>query len=281
MRPFKEAISEALGSSIEERLAQFLPSGFQAIGDIAILNLKKEIFDKGEMIGRSMLAMYPNIKTVCVKLDGVKGIERAPSLEKVAGDGTETIHRENGCLYKLDVTKVMFSKGNTLERGRLAGIAKKNETVVDMFAGIGYFSLPVAKAGVKKVYAIELNPNAFEYLKQNISLNKLSNVEIFNCDNRKAPPQLEGVADRVLMGYLPETDKFLDAALWFLKPPGGIIHFHDIYKDSELWERPLNILKAAAEKHGMKLKILDKHVVKQYSPHTMHIVIDSEFRHVS
>ncbi len=278
MKPFKEALAKALEGKINERFVEFLPSGFQTIGDIAILNLRKEIFENGEMIGRSMLVLYPSLKTVCIKLDGVNGAERVPSIEKVAGDGTETIHKENGCLYKLDVTKVMFSKGNTLERGRLAGVVSKDETVVDMFSGIGYFIVPIAKSGVRKVYAIELNPNAFEYLEQNIRLNNLGNAEIFNCDNRKAPPQLEGVADRVLMGYLPSTDKFLDAAFWFLKPSGGIIHFHDVFKDSELWGKPLQILEAAAEKNCMKLKVLDKHIVKQYSPRTQHVVIDAEFK---
>ena len=281
MKPFKEALARALGENIDERLAGFLPSGFQTIGEIAILNLKKELMDKGEIIGRSMLMMYPTLKTVCIKLDGVKGVERVPSLEKVAGNGTETIHRENGCLYKLDVTKVMFSKGNTLERGRLASVVKKNETVVDMFSGIGYFSIPIAKAGVKKVYAVELNPNAFEYLEQNIKLNNLRNVETFNCDNRKAPPKLEGAADRVLMGYLPGTDKFLDAAFWFLKHEGGVIHFHDVYKDSELWDKPISMLKQAGKSHGMKLRVLGKHVVKQYAPKVQHVVIDAQFKPIS
>ncbi|MBM3303776.1 MAG: class I SAM-dependent methyltransferase family protein [Candidatus Aenigmarchaeota archaeon] len=278
MKPFKEALTKALEGRIDSRLVGLLPSGFQAVGDIAILNLRKELFDKGEMIGRSMLVLYPNLKTVCVKLDGVKGIERAPSLEKVAGDGTETIHRENGCLYKLDVTKVMFSKGNTLERGRLAGVVGKGEVVADMFAGVGYFSIPIAKAHVKKVYAIEINPSAFEYLEQNIELNNLKNVEPFCCDNRKAPEKLAHVADRVLMGYLPGTDKFLDPAFWFLKPSGGVIHFHNVYRDSELWNKPIKILEDAGRRHGMKLKILNKHIVKQYAPRMQHVVIDAEFR---
>jgi tRNA wybutosine-synthesizing protein 2 len=305
MKPFKEALTRALEGKIDERLSGFLPSGFQVVGDIAILNLRKELLDKGGIIGRSMLVIYPSIKTVCIKLDGVKGIERAPSIEKVAGDGTETIHRENNCLYKLDVTKVMFSKGNTLERGRLAGIVKKDETVADMFAGIGYFSIPVAKAGAKKVYALEINPAAFGYLEQNIKLNNLGNVEAFNCDNRKPPEKLHGVADRVLMGYLsgrggatefrknsvrPDsmrigggsslsgTDKFLDAAVWFLKPAGGVIHFHDVYRDSDLWGRPVSILSAYAKKHGMKMSVLEKHIVKQYAPRMQHVVVDAEFK---
>ena len=225
-----------------------------------------------------MLLLYPSLKTVCIKFDAVKGDDRLPSIEKLAGDGTETVHKENGCLYKLDVTTVMFSKGNVAERGRLAGVVGKNEVVVDMFAGIGYFSIPIAKAGAGKVYALEINPNTADYLEQNIALNKLDNVEPVICDNRKPPLRLEGVADRVLMGYLPGTDKFLGAAFFFLKPEGGIVHFHDIYKDAELWDKPVGVLADAAKRHGMSMKVLEKHIVKSYGPRTQHVVLDVEFR---
>jgi len=279
MRPFRQAMAEALEEELTEDEIKLLPSGFQAVGDVAVLNLNQKIIKQKKKICPAFLKLYPRFKTVCIKIDAVKGEERLPSIEKVAGNGTEAVHSENGCLYKLDVTKVMFAKGNTKERGRLAGVVRKGEVVVDMFAGIGYFSIPIAKASKAKIiHAIEINPNAFEYLEQNIRLNKLKNIEAFNCDNRKAPPQLKGIADRVLMGYLPSTDKFLDAAFWFLKPSGGIIHFHDVYRDSELWDKPVEVLKHYGCKYGMKMNVLDKHIVKQYAPRMQHVVIDAEFR---
>jgi tRNA wybutosine-synthesizing protein 2 len=278
MKPFKEALAEALEGQIEGRFMECLPSGFQTIGDIAIISLKPEVVAHKEIIGRTMLLLYPSIKTVCIKFDAVKGEDRLPSIEKLAGDGTETTHTENGCLYRLDVAKVMFSKGNVAERGRLAGAVGKDEVVVDMFAGIGYFSIPITKAGVQKVYALEINPNTEFYLEENIKLNKLANVEPVICDNRKPPQRLEGVADRVLMGYLPGTDRFLDAAFFFLKPEGGVIHFHNTYRDGELWGRPLSELEEAGKRHGMSLRVLEKHIVKQYGPRVQHVVVDAEFR---
>lgn len=279
MKPFKQELAEKLKGELNEGIVKLLPSGFQTIGFVAVLNLKPELMEFKEKIAECVLEILPNIKTVCIKFDAIKGSNRTPSVEKVAGNGTETVHSENGCLYKLDVTKVMFSKGNTKERGRLPHLVNKSETIVDMFAGIGYFSIPIAKKNPPaKIFAIDTNPISVQYLKENIKLNKIKNIEPIECDNRKAPENLKGIADRVLMGYLPGTDRFLDAAFWFLKPEGGVIHFHDIYKDSELWKKPTSILKKSGEKHGMDLKISDKHVVKQYSPKTQHIVIDAEFR---
>ncbi len=279
MKPFKQAMAKALKGEMEEDCLSMLPAGFQTIGTVAVLNLKPELKKHKEQIGRSMLELFPRLKTVCIKVDGVKGNERLPSIEKVAGNGTETVHRENGCLYRLDVTKVMFSKGNVNERGRIARLIKNGETVVDMFCGVGYFSIPIAKAGkAAKIYALDINPAAVHYLKENIRLNKISNIKPIECDNRNAPARLLGIADRVLMGYLHGTDKFLDAAFGFLKKEGGIIHFHDIYKDYELWGKPLGILESYAAKYKMRTKVLEKHVVKSYSPKTRHAVIDAELK---
>lgn len=279
MKPFKQAMAKALKGEMEEDCLSMLPAGFQTIGTVAVLNLKPELKKHKEQIGRCMLELFPRLKSVCIKLDGVKGEERLPAVEKAAGNGTETVHRESGCLYRLDVTKVMFSKGNIRERDRLAGIVKDGETIIDMFCGIGYFSIPIAKfAKPDKLYAIDINPTSIKYLKENIRLNKLDNIEPICCDNRKAPARLLGIADRVLMGYLPGTDKFLDAAFGFLKKGGGIIHFHDIYKDDELWGKPLGILESYAAKYKMRIRVLEKHVVKSYSPKTKHVVIDAEFK---
>lgn len=165
----------------------------------------------------------------------------------------------------LDASKVMFSKGNHFERQRLLKQVCANETVVDMFAGIGYFSLPLARH-VKKVYAIEKNPDAFRYLEKNIILNKALNTEAINADCREV--SLEGIADRLLMGYFPGTEKFLPVAMRFLKR-SGILHFHNVYKEDEMWEK--------AEEHMKVLKnfkIMSRKKVKSVGPRMWHVVLD-------
>jgi len=273
-------LKRILSHIIPKNKTCLLPSGFQAIGDIIILNLKPGLQEYEKQIGQAIIRSMPRIKTVAVKYSTVKGELRLPQIKPIAGNGTVTTHRENRCKYKLDVAKVMFAKGNVKERARLPRLVKPGETIVDMFAGIGYFSLPIAiHSNPRKIIAIEKNPDSVHYLNENIILNRIHNVEVIEGDNRDT--DIENVADRVIMGYLPKTEKFLPTAVNFLKEK-GTIHFHNTYKNSELWERPINELEKAAIDAGYKMdKISRKVVVKHFAPGVEHIVIDAEFKQVS
>lgn len=280
MKQFKEELKERLRGRISEDELKSLPSGFQRIGNIIIVNLKPELKQfKGE-IGEIILDCFRDVKTVCNKFGRAKNQTRTPSIGVIAGDGTETIHTENGCFYKIDVAKLMFAKGNVRERGRLPLLVKPGETVVDMFCGLGYFTIPIAKlAKPKKIYAIDINPIAIDFLKENIKLNLVSCVETILGDNRTV--SLPEKADRVIMGYLPRTYEFLPAAFGFLKD-NGVIHYHDTFRENELWEKPRKILGEQAQKAGYWLdKISYKAVVKQFAPRICHIVIDAKFRRTS
>jgi tRNA wybutosine-synthesizing protein 2 len=196
--------------------------GFQIIGSIAVLKpgLTKEF---AEQSARDILKKLPRIKSVYRYSGTVSGQLRLPKVSYVAGQKDPvTIHKENGCLYMLDITKVMFSKGNVLERARLPKLVNPGEVIADMFAGIGYFSIPLGKfSPAKKIYSIELNPVSFHFLKKNIKLNKLRDkVHPILGDCRKA--RLPEKADRIVMGYLPKTYEFLPAAFRLLKPGGPL-----------------------------------------------------------
>lgn len=275
MARIKLLLKERLKGKIPKEKLEFLPSGFQRVGDIIILNLNQEASRYSKEIAGIILEKF-KVRTVCSKFDGVKDELRKPSVRKLAGDGTKTIHKENGCLYKMDVTKVMFAKGNFTERGKLAGVVKPGETVVDMFAGIGYFSIPIAKrCRPEKIYAIDINPLAVKYLKENIRLNRVKNIEPVSGDCRDV--HIQEKADRVIMGYFPGTEKFLHRAFEFLKPEGWI-HYHNIYPEIELWEKPLSELKKASQDAGFSIVKTDKRIVKHYSPGVLHVVIDGLFR---
>lgn len=275
MKPFKQFLTDSLEGKLPDDKLDLLPSGYQKVGDIIILNLPKELEKYSKEIGKVVLdGMKP--RTVCARMGPISGEKREPEVKRIAGGGTETVHTENSCKYSLDVAKVMFAKGNVKERGRIAKMVKPGETVLDMFAGIGYFSIPIAKACPKcKVISIDVNPVSISYLTKNIMLNRIFNIEMICGDCRKT--KLRNIADRISMGYLPGTDKFLPAAFRALKKK-GVIHFHDVYKDEEIWDKPISVLEKAAKKSGYRLKkILSKVVVKQYAPRRMHIVIDAEF----
>jgi tRNA wybutosine-synthesizing protein 2 len=280
LKSIKQLLVEALKDELTQEQLKFLPSGYQKIGDIVIVNINPEIAEFKNEIGKIILKKIPNTRTVCNKIGNITDEERLPQIEIVAGDdNTETIHKEHGCLYKLDVSKVMFSKGNLKERHRLQELIKPNETVVDMFCGVGYFSIPIANfAKPSKIYAIDINPDAILYLNENIHLNKVEGkIDVILGDCREVVKKLGKIADRVIMGYLPNTSKYLDSAFAVLKEK-GIIHYHDVFKEEDLWDKPIEILKKSAEENGYVLeKILDKIIVKSYAPRVFHVVIDGKF----
>lgn len=234
------------------------PAAYQAIGKICMI---PEVKHKRK-IGQAILELYPRFETVVIKRS-VSGKFRLPNIEVIAGKkSTDTTHRENYCFFRLDVAKVMFSKGNQEEKRRIIRQVKRGEVIVDMFAGIGYFSLPIAKrTQAKRIYSIELNPESFKFLEENIRINKLGDKVIpvkGDCRKVRVPK-----ADRVLMGYLPSAKKFLTAALKLAKK-GAVIHYHTTAETE-----------AKAKKDVEKLgKILHIQKVKKYSPHKWHVVVD-------
>ncbi|VVB67377.1 tRNA(Phe) (4-demethylwyosine(37)-C(7)) aminocarboxypropyltransferase [uncultured archaeon] len=204
---------------------------------------------------------------------GIEGQLREPQRETIAGIKTETVHKENGVLFRLDARKIMFSAGNLKERMRMS-LVGKDEFVVDMFAGIGYFTLPMAvHSRPRKIMAIELNPNAYHYLCQNIHLNHVEEI-VFPIlgDCMKETPQ--GVADRVVMGMVQVTDKYLQKAILALRP-GGVLHYHQTVHS---WKFPDAVAKDvidAAAALGRKAAILQCIKVKKYSPGVVHAVVDA------
>ncbi len=236
----------------------------KVIGDILVI--KKDVENP------ELFLDIPGVNRV-VKLGRIKGLNREPEVDVLLGKGTETVHKENHCLFKLDVSRIMWSKGNTTERKRIAGIVKEGETVVDLFAGIGYFSIPIAvHSSVGKIYSVEINPTAHNYLVENISLNKVSNViEPLLGDCRDMAPR--GVADRVLMGYIGNTHHYLDVALEALKEEGGFIHYHESVPDKLKFVRPVRRIKEAAD--GYEVKVMNQKIIKKYSPGVYHVVVDA------
>ncbi|MBC7114478.1 MAG: class I SAM-dependent methyltransferase family protein [Archaeoglobi archaeon] len=247
-----------------------LPKGWQILGDVIMVKVSEE--HKRE-VGEALLRMYPRAKTVLRYL-GLKGDMRESVVEVIAGSGeTETIVRENGCLYMLDASKIMFSKGNVEERRRMSRVGE-NEEIVDMFAGVGHLSIPIAvHSRPKRILAIEINPVAYEYLKRNIELNGIRCMEAILGDCSQVTP--EGEFDRVIMGHIYLARRFLSKGIRALKEEGGILHFHDVARDSS---EPVEILRRECEREGRRARILEVRKVKSYAPRRYHYVVDAEIR---
>ena len=279
MKAFKELLIESLQKKIPRQKLDFLPSGFQLIGSIVMLNIRPELKRYEKAIGNVVLKNFGYVKTVCTR-GRISGAKREPKIKIIAGrKNAITVAKENGCLFQMDVSKLMFAKGNIKERGRLPNVVGPKETIVDMFAGIGYFSVPIAKKNpLCRIYAIEINTVAVKYLNENCVLNRITNIDVIHGDCRRESGRLRNIADRVIMGYLPKTYNYLPFAFHMLKQR-GIIHYHDIYREKELWKKPVDVLEKAAGKCGFRLKrVLYKGVVKSYAPGKFHIVVDAEFR---
>ncbi len=189
------------------------------------------------------------------------GTMRIPDIDILFGMAGEVIHQESGILYQLDVSQVMFSQGNRQEKKRISTLIRPGERVADMFAGIGYFTLSIARAG-GFVHAIEINPISYYYLVKNISLNSLThqvNPEKGNCHDK-----LTGIYNRIVMGHF-DSWIFLDKALCHVME-GSVLHIHGI-EDKET--NILQILK----KHTFSYDI-SSHFVKSTSPRKRHMVWD-------
>ena len=256
--------------NIADSEKKLLPRGWQILGDIIIIKLNERLKYRKKEIGEALLSQYPRCKTVLLD-NGISGKMRQPLREVIAGNGTETIHKENGCLFKLNAMEVMFSQGNLAEKKRMSKLGN-DEIVVDMFAGIGYFSIPMAVHSKPiKIISIEINPVSFGYLKENIKLNKVDNIiEPISGDCAKETPH--GIADRVIMGYLDGREYIQQGISALL--PGGILHYHEAVPDA-VGRRPADRLTEAALKQGREIKITGLRKIKKFSPGVWHVVVDA------
>ncbi|MEE9592449.1 MAG: class I SAM-dependent methyltransferase family protein [Thermoplasmata archaeon] len=258
-------------AKLPEALKDLLPRRWERIGEVLILRLPPPLEARGEQVGEAY-GHALGVKAVIQETNGIQGSFRSPQTSLLWGEETETVHTENGIRYRLDPTKVMFSAGNMNERGRMGRLVEPWEEVVDLFAGIGYFALPMAlHGGARRVVACEINPMAFGYLRENVQLNKASGVEPRLGDCREVAPDDAG--DRVVLGYLRDTHRFLAKALRVLRSPGWL-HYHEACPDRAA-ERLEAHLREATRDANRDVLILQQHRVKAYAPGVSHWVLDA------
>ena len=256
-------------SDLPEDVRSVLPMKWEYVGNVVILKFDEKCLPYKKRIGE-VYADILGAKTVCADSNGITGELRRPSTETIYGNDTKSTRLENGIFYEFDVSKIMFASGNTDERHRMGELDCGGETVVDMFAGIGYFTLPIAKfTGARRVFACEKNPDSYSYLIRNIERNGVyDKVVPILCDNRHILGKK--FADRVIMGYVQTTSVFLPKALEIVKH-GGIVHYHDTFYVDEYEEKIEGIFSAAAGK-GFEIEKIRE--VKSFAPAVSHYVAD-------
>lgn len=249
---------------------------FDVIGKIAILRLEKE----SRKFASKILKQHKNIKSVYGKYK-IKGILRKPVLKWLAGiKDSETIHRESGCLMKLNARTCYFSPRLSNDRIEIAKKIKKNENVLVMFSGISPYALVIAKlAKPKRIFCIELSKEAVKYAKENVKLNKFSNIEILQGDARKIIPTLQKKKikfDRIIMARPQLKYDFLKEAFAISKK-NTIIHFYDFLKDEEFPDTAIKKINESAKmlkKSRRKIKIISFKKVREIAPYRYHARID-------
>jgi tRNA (guanine37-N1)-methyltransferase len=264
--------------SFEDYLREFLTveqlravrRSFDIIGSIAIIEVPEELARYEHRIAESLARAHKNIKGVFKKSGAVRGRERTRRLVHLWGcRSTETLHREHGCLYKLDIARVYFSPRLAYERQRILKQVKDGEVIADLFAGVGPFAILLARRRDVKVYAIDANPAAYEYLRENICLNRVGDkVTPLLGDCREVAPR--GV-DRVIMNLPKSAWRYLDLAFDVVEK--GVIHFYSISPKEDLYSK-IGFIEEVAEKKDRKVTVVNKRVVRPYSPYKYHVAID-------
>jgi len=270
-------LREALrGQMPDEELKQV--RAFDIVGDIAVVKIPEKILPKKQLIGQALMQVHHHVRTVLNQTTPVRGEFRTRELEVIAGEPrTETTHREGGCSFKVDLAKVYFSPRLATERLRVTNLIKPGEVVVNLFAGVGCYSVLIAKhSEAIKIYSIDKNPAAINYMRENIRINKVGArvVPILGDARDVVETRLMGKADRVLMPLPELAREFFDVALLALKPGGGVVHFYDFGKEPELFGPSLEFARAVAAKKGKKIELLESRAIRSYATKVYHIVLD-------
>lgn len=269
-------LKKSLESILTSQESQELISSFDQIGDIIIVRIPDSLLSKKELIGETLLNEVKIAKSVFYQSSPVEGDFRTRNLEVIAGENkTETEYKEFGCKFTVDVENAFFSPRLSTERERISNLVQNGEIVVNMFAGVGMFSIMIAKKKKCTVYSIDINPIATKLCERNILSNKiLGNVISINGDAAKTiQEQLENKSDRTLM-LLPErSDEFLKYAIDATKS-GGIIHYYShIHADKKSEAGKLS------EEHFLqvtpvKSEILGSKIVRPVGPRYYQTVVD-------
>jgi len=209
-----------------------VPKGFEVIGDIAILNLPPSLYDEKHLIAQALVSHSKKVKVVLLKKNKLAGEKRTAEFEILIGDRTTTIHKENDCLFNVDIARTYFSGKLYFERSRIAGKVKDGENILVLFCGVGPFLIPIAKRKKVNIIGLEKNPVACAIFRKNAQLNHID-ADIIMGDANSICNIFRKRFDRIVMPTPYGQDHFLDISGSLLKPQ-GMIHFYTFKKDFEI-----------------------------------------------
>lgn len=278
-RVLKKIAEEVLGP----RVAASLWGRIEFIGDIAVIRTPLGMDPLAlRPLAEEILRRFNFVKSVWAAIPGVEGPYRLRKHVWLAGEQrSETIYREHGCSFKVDINKVYISPALNYEHIRIAKLVGNGEIVVNMFAGAGLFSIIIAKhAKPSKVYSIDINPYAFEYMKENAKLNNVEDivVPILGDAAEVIDKMLANTADRVLMPYPELALEYLPHAIKALRDKGFIhIYLHVHVDKGESWRDKSRLLaeKRLGELGIRQYNILGVRKIRNVGPRLHQTVVDA------
>jgi tRNA (guanine37-N1)-methyltransferase len=258
-----------------------LHKSYDIVGNIAIIRVQSTLKPKTPLIAEAIMKTHKRVKTVLLQTRPVSGDFRLRKLQWVAGEErTETIHKEFGCSFKADLKQVYFSPRLSYERMRIAELVQPNEVVANFFAGVGCFSIIMAKfSEVDRVYSVNINPVAVQYMQANVELSKVCNqvIPILGDAKEIAEKRLRKTADRILMPLPGKAYEYLGQALIALKPSGGYIHYYT-FEHASKTENPVKKTKTQVSERLQELKtefhLLCGRIVRTTGPNWYQTAID-------
>lgn len=247
----------------------FEPS-YERLGDIVIVDEDDE--DRAREIADAIVASNVHAKTVVNRASKIQGEFRVRDWEVLAGDDTETVHREYGYEFALDLAEVYFSPRLATERHRVVQQVESGEHAFDMFAGVGPFAIPMADRGAT-VVGTDVNPTAIEYLVENAERNGVADrITAIQGDVRESAADYEHWADRIVMNLPHSANEFLDAAVR-IAGDECVIHYYDIQHDDDPFGPGLDAIERAA-RDEYEVSVENERVVRSYAPHEVNVVLD-------
>ncbi|MFW9874297.1 MAG: class I SAM-dependent methyltransferase family protein [Candidatus Thorarchaeota archaeon] len=291
-----KTLEDALRGKIPLNYLKSIPRSYDIIGNIAILEFEKSNqftnskYDEFKnQVANTIIDVNKNVLSVFEKKSEIKGSYRLRDLTYLGGENnSETVHKENDCIFHLDIKNTYFSPRLVYERRRISksGI-QEHEVIVDMFSGVGTFSIQIANLNSVEIHAFDLNPTAYTFLKENIGLNKLKgnvfpyNMNIKNLVNpsNQIGNTLHNNVDRVIMNLPENSIDFIDVTCFLMKRSGGILHFYQFSEKPNAIDKTLKALKKRLLEFNWTIdKIFGSKIVKSYSPKAELVVIDLKMK---
>jgi len=281
----RKDLKSLLAGKLEPWELRLLYKSYDIVGDIAVIRVPESLKQRGEIIAEAIMQTHKRVKAVWRQVGPVSGDFRLRKLEWVAGERkTETIHKEHGCLFKVDLEKCYFSPRLAYERTRIAQLVQAGEIVVNMFAGVGCYSIVIARhSEAKKIYSIDINQIAVRCMQENVKLNKVEErvVPVQGDAKKVVEEELRNVADRIIMPLPERAYEYLDCAIQSLKQTGGWIHYYD-FEHAKKNENPVEKIESKVSK---KLQILGVdfnapfgRIVRLTGPNWYQVVLDMKVK---